>query len=252
MNQDRPKLDIRSTCPQLSDMSSLARLPKPLPLLAFCTSLLFLVLFGPLSTSAAERRPWGYVPMSEAEFASLPKAKPYRGLLPKSVDLSSHFPIPGDQGKLNACTSWATAYARSYYAQSIEGRKRNSKKDIPSQSFIYNSTRDPKDCESGSNFFEALELLKRGSLSLADYPYNSSCELPDQEQKAAATDFKIDSWGFVDWKVIDNIKGAVARGQPVMFGMNVEDDFQDLRGAKIYYGGERRDGRHAHDRGWLR
>ena len=247
MKQYQSRFIVRRMCFQFNAAvgSAIGRY-KLAPLLAFWASLSFLAALDIPDASATELRSLGYVPVSGAEFASFPKAKHYRAYLPESVDLSSHFPTPGDQGELNACTAWAAGYAsRSYYAQTVEGRKRNSRKDIPSPSYIYHSIRDPRNCESGSLLPDALRLLETGSLSLADYPYNATCASPDKKQAGAATDFRIDSWLAVDPKFIDDIKGEVARGQPVMFGIMVDENFQHVQGTKVYSGQDRRLGGHA-------
>ena len=154
-----------------------------------------MALLTAFPAGARELTSSGYVPVDAAEFASFPKVSRYRGFLPEAVDLSSRFPTPRDQGSLNSCTGWAVGYAaRSYYAHSVEGRKRDVPRDIPSPSFIYHAIRDPKKCDSGSTLTDALKLLQTGSLSLADYPYRDSCDRPDKSQSEAATDFKIDQW----------------------------------------------------------
>lgn len=194
-----------------------------------------LLIFVPRSIHAEELSASGYVPISEAEFALFPKSKRYRAFLPESIDLSSHFPTPGDQGSLGACTAWAVGYAaRSYYAKSVEGRKRNSKRDIPSPSFIYNLTREPDNCKSGSKIPDALSLLQKGVLSLADYPYRANCKLPSEKQRRVATDFRIDGFLSVDLKNIDDVKGQLAQGNPVMFGIMANKRLERLRRGQVY------------------
>jgi hypothetical protein len=53
---------------------------------------------------------------TRAASAALPLVPAYRAFLPVSVDVTSHMPPAGRQGKLSSCTAWAVAYAaRSYY-----------------------------------------------------------------------------------------------------------------------------------------
>lgn len=198
-----------------------------------------LSLFCPTSVFADDPLPEnlasGYIPLDVNEFNSLPKLPRYRSFLPESIDLSASFPTPGNQETLGSCVAWAVGYgARSYYAHTTEGRKRNSPKDIPSPSFIYNLVRDPKDCKSGTNFPAAFKLLEKGSLSLADYPYRATCTLPNEQLQLQAADFKIDGWLAVKPSVIDDIKGELSRGNPVMFGIMADKRLQSLGKGQIY------------------
>jgi hypothetical protein len=54
--------------------------------------------------------------IDESRKRGLPLVPAYRAFLPVSVDVTSHMPPAGRQGKLSSCTAWAVAYAaRSYY-----------------------------------------------------------------------------------------------------------------------------------------
>ena len=68
-------------------------------------------LCGSVSHGQDISRAFGYVPVSQEEFSAFPKTSRYRSFLPEAVDLSSRFPTPGEQGRLNACTGWAVGYA---------------------------------------------------------------------------------------------------------------------------------------------
>ncbi len=189
---------------------------------------------------------FGFIPVPKPEFVSFPKTSRYRSYLPEAVDLSSRFPTPGEQGGLNSCTGWAVGYAaRSYYAVTAEGRYRNSARDIPSPSYIYHSIRDPKNCQSGSTLPAALNLLQVGSFSLAKRPYSTACWRPTIAESSKATDFRIENWLAVDPTRIGDIKGQVARGHPVVFGMVVGESFILQRGDKTYSEIEQRFGAHA-------
>jgi len=188
-----------------------------------------------LNPAGAQEKFFGYNPIPKEQFDALPKTSRFRAYLPVSVDMSSKFPTPASQGRLNSCVGFAVGYAaRSYYAVKTEGRARNSRKNIPSPSYIYHSIRDPQNCLSGSQFIPALELLKKGSLSLADHPYAIDCLLPTASQKSAAKDFKIDGWISVNPKKVDDVKGQLALGHPVIFGMNVTDKFERLKSIQVY------------------
>ena len=210
--------------------------------------LMVLVSLGLLTGSASaqeETRSFGYIPVSKEEFNSYPKTSRYRSFLPESVDLSAKFPAPRDQGRLNSCTGWAVGYARSFYAVTSEMRKRNQPGDMPSPSYIYHSIRTPDDCQSGSKIPVALLLLASGSLSLAEKPYSTTCWQPTIAEQSKATDFKIDGWRRVVPQQLDDVKGQIARGHPVIFGMNVGKAFIKLGRGQTYKEIEGRFGAHA-------
>lgn len=181
------------------------------------------------------------------DIAAFPKVGRYRAFLPESVDMSGDMPTPGDQGRLNSCTGWAVGYAaRSYYAKTVDKRPLGSRANVPSPAFLYNAIRRDSDCSTGSKIPEALVQLQSGAYSIADYPYkSSSCRKLAPDFVARASDFKIKSGGFVDPKILDDVKGQLATGNPVIFGMTVGRGFERWRGSKVYSGSKRKLGPHA-------
>jgi hypothetical protein len=174
------------------------------------------------------------------ELATVPQAPTYRAFLPERVDLSDHFPVPGDQGKQNSCVGWAVGYAaRAYYVAKAEGRNIRDTQNIPSPAYIYNALHDPsKICASGSSILDALRLLhSRGAVSLAEYPYNdSTCAPPSVTIRKRASDFRISHWNRVDHTRLDQVKAALARGNPVVIGMLMTGGLDRLQRGEIYYG----------------
>jgi len=172
----------------------------------------------------------------------------HRAFLPDAVDLSGRFPRPGDQGNQGSCVGWAVGYAaRSYYAQAREGSPPNPA-GVVSPAYIYNSIRDPGgDCDSGSSISDALKLLQRGAVSLAEYPYDErSCSRPPASIAGQATRFRITGYGrFRDHRRLDDVKGELAKGNPVIFGARYSADFHKLKGGIYRGGGVEDDGGHA-------
>lgn len=207
---------------------------------AFCAAILstlFTLSASTVSSSAESVRGFGFLPVKEAEYQSFPKAKRYRAYLPPSVDLSRYFPTPGNQGLMNSCMGWAVGYAaRAYYAMKLERRDTAKPENVPSPSFIYHAIRPQQNCKAGSQFNDALNLLKKGSLSLASFPYVDSCRIPNAAERASATDFRINGWESINLPALDDVKGQVARGKPVMFGMDVGDQFTNISGNLVYRG----------------
>lgn len=191
----------------------------------------------------------GAINEPDSSFATRPRTPTYRAFLPASVDLSPYFPPAGDQGDQSSCVGWAIGYAaRAYYAIAQEKRSVDPR-NIPSPAYIYNSIVDPPgQCDEGSSMTDALDLLKSGALSLADAPYNENrCARPTARDKARASDFRIDTWLAVDPRSLDQVKGELARGHPVVISLETRPHFSDVKGDAVYRAGrgEADDGGHA-------
>jgi hypothetical protein len=171
---------------------------------------------------------------------TLPRTPLYRAFIPVSMDLSSHMPRPGDQKKVGSCSAWATAYAaRSYYAASLDGRDVRMTSNIPSPNYVYNVARQIQDkptCQPSTSVYAVAEVLKKGSLSLKDYPYRESeCDTPPSSQViAGANDFSIRGFRLVDINRIDDIKGELAQSNPVIIEFRSTQSFQRHHGANNY------------------
>ncbi|MBI3705959.1 MAG: DUF4384 domain-containing protein [Rhizobiales bacterium] len=152
-------------------------------------------------------------------YRQLPSVDRHRAFLPVSVDLTSRMPFPGDQGRLGSCQAWATAYAaRSYYTAKNEARDLRESQNVPSPNYVFHLARDlNKSCDAGSNVLKTVEILKKGALSLAEYPYSSECAAPPPPQVVAkASDFRVLGYQKVDFKNLDDIKGQLYRSNPVI------------------------------------
>ena len=107
---------------------------------------------------------------------------------------------------------------------------------------------------------QSLDLLTReGAATMTEFPYTAGqCQaLPPQSLRAAAGRFKIAGWRAIehkpsadsalkdDWRnplVIDDIKGELWRGHPVVFGISMPHGFQALRNfTGVYRSDERFD-----------
>jgi Papain family cysteine protease/Domain of unknown function (DUF4384) len=174
-----------------------------------------------------------------AVLQALPIEQTYRAFLPVSVDLSYRLPDPGNQGAGFSCTAWSVAYAaRSYYTSAYEARDTHDAKNVPSPAFVYNLSwrRGSKGaCNTGSNFADTVSVLKQGAPSLADYPYRESdCAVPPREKIASATDFRVQGLRLLDKTRIDDLKGALARSNPVLLSFRVDSAWHKHRGAGVF------------------
>ena len=193
----------------------------------------------------------GAVFETDEELADKPRTPLYRSYLPPSVDLSDRFPRPRHQGEQGSCVGWAVGYAaRAFYESAAGGGSRLGADRIPSPAYIYDSTRRfARSCDSGSRISDALNLLKDGAVSLAEYPYNEDVcwGRPQAQIIARASRFTIAEWRVVDTHRLDQVKGELAGGHPVVIGMRPNRGFHQLRGWKVWRAGipESDDGHHA-------
>ena len=192
----------------------------------------------------------GLILDTEEDLAGIPRTSEYRAFLPEHIDLSDRFPIPGDQGRQNSCVGWSVGYAaRAYYGSKLEGRDLSKLSNIPSPAYIYNSIimrSSTNNCGIGAKISDALNLLRRGAISIYQFPYSEdSCRRPSNAELSRATDFPIVSWYVVDHTRPDQIKGQLAHGNPVIIGLQTTGDFLRLKRGDIYRSSGEPSGNHA-------
>lgn len=201
-----------------------------------------LILFAILCCSyvLSAQNGTGLIFIEEEDYKDIPLAtSAMMGTLPSTVDLSSWFPTPGNQGQQSSCVGWAVAYGLKTYQ---EARERNIKpitnNQIYSPSFIYNQIK-LGNCGSGSNIVQALNLLKSNGVStINDFPYNQlDCySIPNATVKQRAKNYAIAEWRRVDFKDDIEVKSQLNSGFPVVIGMRVDQGFQNLGFNQIYTG----------------
>ena len=167
--------------------------------------------------------------------ARIPLAATHRAFLPARVDLKRFMPKPGKQGKMGSCQAWATGYAaRTYYLAAAEGRDPNDMRNQPSPSYLYTLANTDPRCDGGSNIVTITEVMKRGAPSLADYPYSTECRRPDPQARARARDFRVRGFRNLRHQSLDNVKGQLARGHPVIISFRDGPTFHDHRGDSVF------------------
>lgn len=179
----------------------------------------------------------GFIPEQPDAYAAMPQTAHSQTNLPASVDFSASFPTPENQGNQSSDVAWATTYAAYSY---LEALNKNWKADNPSHqfspAFVYNQIKTGS-CTSGSTISSALHLLKNtGAVPLTFFPYDSqNCsKTPDIKMLLLATQFRINHWFKVDERNLNDIKGQIYAGNPVIVGMNISDEFHRLSGKQIY------------------
>jgi uncharacterized membrane protein len=101
----------------------------------------------------------------------------HRGSLPTSASLKHLAPTPGNQGRLNSCAAWSSAYAGLTIIRGVE----NQSKQTPSDPLhLYNRVQTALNrppCVKGSTISAALDVLKSsGCLSVGEYPKSCGSE----------------------------------------------------------------------------
>jgi hypothetical protein len=172
----------------------------------------------------------GDAPIDPEILRNLPVVPRYRAFLPVIVNLAGHMPPVGDQKDLNSCAAWATAYAaRSYYTAALDRRDVRQNVNQPSPSYVFHLARQ-KDCMAGSSVYHVVEVLKKGALSLGDYPYDTRCvPAAPPALVSKAQDFRVRGMRLVDPKRIDDIKAQLARLNPVIISFNDSLAFHKFR-----------------------
>lgn len=189
----------------------------------------------------AEQYALGCIPDDESVLESLQIAKnspkAANDSLPRSVDLESKMPSPGNQGQQGSCTAWAVAYAAKSYQENQEHSWVTngwSTKTEFSPAYLYNQINGGVD--KGSNILVAMRTIKeKGICSLYDMPYNQNDYLtqPNTYQNERASNFKISSYYTV--KGADAVKAELADGNPVVISIPVYGDFDDLDASNPIY-----------------
>ncbi|NJD08465.1 MAG: hypothetical protein FIA97_18500 [Methylococcaceae bacterium] len=154
---------------------------------------------------------------------------------PPSVDLSSSFPTPGDQGQQGSCVAWATGYALKSYQEGVEMKwSLNTTSHLFSPAFIYNQVNGGQD--GGSQIYDALDLIiAKGAATWDLMPYTDQnfTDQPSAEAMAEAAKFK----GLKRYTLstLSDLKGALAQRKPVVLGIDVYDQFYNLKGPDSVY-----------------
>ena len=160
--------------------------------------------------------------------------------LPSTVDLSVDAPEPGDQGLQGSCVGWAVAYVLKTYHERIErGWPLTNDRHVMSPAYIYNQIKVPG---GGSYFVDAFSLLvNEGVSSWEQMPYDpfDDRSQPSASARAEAGNYKIVDWGTVlrntHQVFVQEIKRHLAAGTPVVVGIPVHPDFDNLSESNPVY-----------------
>jgi C1A family cysteine protease len=152
--------------------------------------------------------------------------------LPPQADLRPQCPPVYDQGKLGSCT--ANAIGAAFQFAQDEQKLADF---APSRLFIYYNERvieHSVDTDSGAMIRDGLKAVgKLGVCPETEWPYDIDkfADRPSRECYTAAKKHQSVSYGAVSQQ-LDELKGCLASGTPVVFGFTVRDSFESQEVAK--------------------
>jgi hypothetical protein len=160
-----------------------------------------------------------------------------------SVDLSSMFPAPADQGFQGSCVSFAVGYYMKSYWEGIENSwALTTANHITSPQYIFSQTWVmDQNGDVGSFFHDALNLINaQGAATLDQCPYdpwNSTGYLtgPTDAMRRQAFRFRNNSWSALPTGDVAAIKTRVCNNEPVAIGFPVHPDFDALDASNDTY-----------------
>jgi C1A family cysteine protease len=148
--------------------------------------------------------------------------------LPPKVDLTSEFPQPYDQGQLGSCTANAIAGVLER-DQRVQGEQA----ETPSRLFIYYGERSIEGTvgqDAGAMIRDGIKVVATtGAPPERLWPYVISRfrRRPSKAAYAAAAGHKAVVYRAVP-QTLDDLRGALADGVPVVFGFTVYQSFESV------------------------
>lgn len=150
-------------------------------------------------------------------------------LLPQRVDLRPYFSPIRNQSKFGTCVAFAAAGLREYYIGKYTEAK-GSDITYLSPLYIYY----PSGPDDGMTFYSAFDImLRKGVPPESERPYDPNRSNTEQFyapitelQRKNAAPYKINNFRYISrYRMVDDIKQAVANGDPVMVGIEVYPNF---------------------------
>jgi C1A family cysteine protease len=171
---------------------------------------------------------------TEEEYNSYPRLteEELREMSENSLETRSSYKklitVPvGNQGLEGSCVAFAAGYLGSTYM--IKANK-NFSSEARSPEYLYNSTKIPGNCKSGTHMANALNFLKDKGIcgwSRMTYSDQNGCSTkPNAQQLAYGLYGRLTNWKTID-KSVANIKIVINSGLPLIVGMNLYESFYE-------------------------
>jgi hypothetical protein len=155
--------------------------------------------------------------------------------LPASLDYTSKFPLPGNQGFTNSCVGWAVGYGAKSFLETVEeGWNTMSTLHQFSPSWIYNQINGGVD--NGAYTGNGLDLVTwSGDDAIEFFPFTSDVTAPPTRSSyARAGRHSGGSWGVLPNDPVQ-VKTALNAKQAVIITFDVYPDWDGLNSANPIY-----------------
>ncbi|MCI8554180.1 MAG: hypothetical protein HFJ80_04460 [Clostridiales bacterium] len=195
--------------------------------------------FPACSIASEGERALGCIPDSEEtiERLLLPEtpAVQSRAALPPTVDMTSQFPTPGNQGSQGSCTAWAVAYAlKSYQEKQDHSWAGGTRLTTFCPAYVYNQMNGGEN--RGTSISGAMKLIyEQGVCTYNSMSYNENdwTTQPSQAARREAARYRAISYGTV--RGTEAIKKRLAQGDGVVIQIPVYPDFDNLNSSNPIY-----------------
>jgi C1A family cysteine protease len=153
---------------------------------------------------------------------------PVQGAMPQRVDMRVQCSPIYDQGELGSCTAFAVGKGAREYLQ----RKRAERFTELSALYLYYETRRLRNAvnlDSGATITDTMKAIAQAGVAPeATWPYviDMFTQRPADTAYAQAADWRLKTG--VQLAGLPDIKKALARKQPVIFGMRLYQTFRDV------------------------
>lgn len=162
------------------------------------------------------------------------------------VDLRPYCPTPINQGPYSTCTGWSVGYAAQTIQYAMqndwEGEEEKITANAFSALFLYNQIKESEGCMEGTYISKALELLQTtGNISSQAFDTDDCERLPVNTELTLAERNKITDYrrlfdrNSTETFKTQAVKRSLAEGKPVVIGMQLKQNFIDLRGNEWWF-----------------
>jgi hypothetical protein len=158
-----------------------------------------------------------------------------RAVTPASIDNSSLFPPPKQQGETDTCVSWAATYAAA--SASLRPRHPEQPPVALSPAFTYPLVGGGRFCRGSTLISKTLDVLREsGAPPLLDYAFDPGwcARQPTAEETARASNYRIPGWWKLDAHDLSAVKAQLAERRPVIFGMSIGPAFKQFKGGGVF------------------
>lgn len=179
----------------------------------------------------------GYLPSTEeqlAEIKELLKSPNYSKIaLPESF-VMPELPAALNQRYKGSCVAYAVAHARTLLSNESKTLANGSPNYVAyaSGDYLYEKYKyDKTSCQIGAHFTEVLDALKtEGTTSYAEFEFVACGSLPTPAQEKSARKFRINDYYRLSSSTgikptLEDIKTQIATGNPVIIGIEVDQEF---------------------------